>query len=75
MTEEEAKRASDLLNKIKLAKNLMLNECRPDIPDYYIKSIKQLASIDDEFKFGFYKLMQALGSKSVDKYRDRLNNL
>ena len=53
----------------------MLNECRPDIPDYYIKSIKQLASIDDEFKFGFYKLMQALGSKSVDKYRDRLNNL
>lgn len=53
----------------------MLHECRPDIPGYYIRSIKQLASIDGEFKFGFYKLMQALGSKCVDKYRDKLNNL
>lgn len=75
MTEAEAKKASELLNKMALAKNLMQHECRSDIPDYYIKSIKQLASSDDEFRLGFYKLMQALGSKCVDKYKDRLNDL
>lgn len=75
MTEEKAKRVSELLNKIKLAKNLMQHECRPDIPEYYIKSIKQLVSSDDEFRLGFYKIMQALSSKYLDKYKDRLNNL
>lgn len=75
MTEEKAKRVSELLNKIKLAKNLMQHECRPDIPEYYIKSIKQLVSSDDEFRLGFYKIMQALSSKYLDKYKDKLNNL
>ena len=75
MTEVEAKRASELLNKIALAKNLMQHECRSDIPEYYIKSIKQLASSDDEFRLGFYKIMRALGSKYLDKYKSILNDL
>ena len=75
MTEEKAKKASELLNKIALAKNLMQHECRSDIPDYYIKSIKQLVSSDDEFRFGFYKIMCALGSKYLDRYKDALNSL
>lgn len=75
MTEEEAKKASELLNKITLAKNLMQHESRSDIPDYYIKSIKQLVSSDNEFKSGFYKIMCALGSKYLDRYKDTLNNL
>ena len=75
MTEEKAKKAGELLNKIALAKNLMQHECRYDIPDYYIKSIKQLVSSDDEFRFGFYKIMNALGSKYLDRYKDTLNNL
>ena len=75
MTEEKAKKAGELLNKIALAKNLMQHECRSDIPDYYIKSIKQLVSSDDEFRFGFYKIMCALGSKYLDRYKDALNSL
>lgn len=75
MTEEKAKKAGELLNKITLAKNLMQHESRSDIPDYYIKSIKQLVSSDNEFKSGFYKIMCALGSKYLDKYKDTLNNL
>lgn len=75
MTEEEAKKASELLNKITLAKNLMQHESRSDIPDYYIKSIKQLVSSDNEFRSGFYKIMCALGSKYLDRYKDTLNNL
>ena len=75
MTEEKAKKASELLNKITLAKNLMQHESRSDIPDYYIKSIKQLVSSDNEFRFGFYKIMCALGSKYLDRYKDTLNNL
>lgn len=75
MTEEKAKKAGELLNKIVLAKNLMQHECRSDIPDYYIKSIKQLVSSDDEFRFGFYKIMCALGSKYLDRYKDALNKL
>lgn len=75
MTEEEAKKASELLNKIALAKNLMQHESRSDIPDYYIKSIKQLVSSDNEFRLGFYKIMCALGSKYLDRYKDTLNNL
>ena len=75
MTEENAKKASELLNKIALAKNLMQHECRSDIPDYYIKSIKQLVSSDNEFRSGFYKIMCALGSKYLDRYKDMLNNL
>ena len=75
MTEEKAKKASELLHKMALAKNLMQHECRSDIPDYYIKSIKQLVSSDDEFRFGFYKIMCALGSKYLDRYKDALNSL
>ena len=75
MTEENAKKASELLNKIALAKNLMQHESRSDIPDYYIKSIKQLVSSDNEFRSGFYKIMCALGSKYLDRYKDTLNNL
>ena len=75
MTEEKAKKASELLNKITLAKNLIQHESRSDIPDYYIKSIKQLVSSDNEFRSGFYKIMGALGSKYLDRYKDTLNNL
>ena len=75
MTEEKAKKASELLNKITLAKNLMQHESRSDIPDYYIQSIKQLVSSDNEFRSGFYKIMDALGSKYLDRYKDTLNNL
>ena len=75
MTEEKAKKASELLNKIVLAKNLMQHESRSDIPDYYIQSIKQLVSSDNEFRSGFYKIMCALGSKYLDRYKDTLNNL
>ena len=75
MTEEKAKKAGELLTKIALAKNLMQHESRSDIPDYYIKSIKQLVSSDDEFRSGFYKIMCALGSKYLDRYKDILNNL
>ena len=75
MTEEKAKKASELLNKIALAKNLMQHESRSDIPDYYIKSIKQLVSSDNEFRSGFYKIMCALGSKYLDRYKDALNSL
>lgn len=75
MTEEKAKKAGELLHKIALAKNLMQHESRSDIPDYYIKSIKQLVSSDNEFRSGFYKIMFALGSKYLDRYKDILNNL
>ena len=75
MTEEKAKKASELLNKITLAKNLMQHESRFDIPDYYIQSIKQLVSSDNEFRSGFYKIMCALGSKYLDRYKDALNKL
>lgn len=75
MTEEKAKKASEILNKISLAKNLMQHESRSDIPDYYIQSIKQLVSSDNEFRSGFYKIMGALGSKYLDRYKDTLNNL
>lgn len=75
MTEEKAKKASELLNKIILVKNLMQHESRSDIPDYYIQSIKQLVSSDNEFRSGFYKIMCALGSKYLDRYKDTLNNL
>ena len=75
MTEEKAKKASEILNKIALAKNLMQHESRSDIPDYYRQSIKQLVSSDNEFRSGFYKIMCALGSKYLDRYKDTLNNL
>ena len=75
MTEEKAKKASELLNKITLAKNLMQHESRSYIPDYYIQSIKQLVSSDNEFRSGFYKIMGALGSKYLDRYKDALNKL
>ena len=75
MTEEKAKKAGELLNKITLVKNLMQHESRSDIPDYYIQSIKQLVSSDNEFRLGFYKIMGALGSKYLDRYKDTLNNL
>ena len=75
MTEEKAKKAGELLNKITLAKNLIQHESRSDIPDYYIQSIKQLVSSDNEFRSGFYKIMCALGSKYLDRYKDTLNNL
>ena len=75
MTEDKAKAASEILNKMALAKNLTQHECRSDIPDYYIKSIKQLVSSDDEFRFGFYKIMCALGSKYLDRYKSILNSL
>ena len=75
MTEDKAKAASGILNKMSLARNLMQHECRSDIPEYYIKSIKQLVSSDDEFRFGFYKIMCALGSKYLDRYKSILNSL
>ena len=75
MTEDKAKAASEILNKMALAKNLTQHECRSDIPDYYIQSIKQLVSSDNEFRSVFYKIMGALGSKYLDRYKDTLNNL
>ena len=75
MTEDKAEAASEILNKMALAKNLTQHECRSDIPDYYIKSVKQLVSSDDGFRSGFYKIMSALGSKYLDRYKDTLNNL
>ena len=75
MTEDKAKAASEILNKMSLARNLMQHECRSDIPEYYIKSIKQLVSSDDGFKTAFYKIMSALGSKYLDRYKDILNSL
>ena len=75
MTEDKAKAASEILNKMALARNLMQHECRSDIPEYYIKSIKQLVSSDDGFKTAFYKIMSALGSKYLDKYKSILNSL
>ena len=75
MEETVAKKASELLNKITLAKNLMQHESRSDIPEYYIKSIKQLVSSSDEFRSGFYKIMCALGSKYLDRYKSMLNDL
>ena len=75
MTEDKAKTAGEILNKMSLARNLMQHECRSDIPEYYIKSIKQLVSSDDGFKTAFYKIMSALGSKYLDRYKDILNSL
>ena len=75
MTEDKAKTAGEILNKISLARNLMQHECRSDIPEYYIKSIKQLVSSDDGFKTAFYKIMSALGSKYLDRYKSILNSL
>ena len=75
MTEDKAKTASEILNKMSLTRNLMQHECRSDIPEYYIKSIKQLVSSDDGFKTAFYKIMSALGSKYLDRYKSILNNL
>ena len=75
MTEDKAKAASEILNKMVRARNLMQNECRSDIPDYYIRSIKQLVSSDDGFKTAFYKIMCALGSKYLDRYKSILNSL
>ena len=75
MTEDKAKAASGILNKMVLARNLMQHECRSDIPEYYIKSIKQLVSSDDGFKTAFYKIMSALGSKYLDRYKSILNSL
>lgn len=75
MTEDKAKAAGEILNKMSLARNLMQHECRSDIPDYYIKSIKQLVGSDDGFKTGFYKIMSALGSKYLDRYKSILNSL
>ena len=75
MTEDKAKAASEILNKMALAKNLTQHECRSDIPDYYIKSVKQLVSSDAGFRWGFYKIMSALGSKYLDRYKSILNSL
>lgn len=75
MIEDKAKAASEILNKMTLVRNLMQHECRSDIPDYYIKSIKQLVSSDDGFRSGFYKIMSALGSKYLDRYKNILNSL
>ena len=75
LTEDKAKAASEILNKMALAKNLTQHECRPDIPDYYIKSVKQLVSSDDGFRSAFYKIMSALGSKYLDRYKSILNSL
>ena len=75
MTEDKAEAASEILNKMALARNLMQHECRPDVPDYYIKSVKQLVSSDNEFRSGFYRVMNALGSKYLDRYKDTLNSL
>lgn len=75
MTEDKAKAAGEILNKMALVRNLMQHECRPDIPDYYIKSLKQLVSSDDGFRSAFYKIMSALGSKYLDRYKNILNSL
>lgn len=75
MEETIAKQAGELLNKMALARNLMQHECRSDVPDYYIKSIKQLVSSDDGFRSGFYKIMSALGSKYLDRYKSILKDL
>ena len=75
MTEDKAKEAGEILNKMSLARNLMQHECRSDIPEYYIKSIKQLVSSDDAFRTAFYKIMSALGSKYLDRYKSILNSL
>ena len=75
MTEDKAKTAGEILNKMTLTRNLMQHECRSDIPEYYIKSIKQLVSSDDGFKTAFYKIMSALGSKYLDRYKSILNSL
>lgn len=75
MTEDKAKAAGEILNKMILARNLMQHECRSDIPEYYIKSIKQLVSSDDGFKTAFYKIMSVLGSKYLDRYKSILNSL
>ena len=75
MTEDKAKAASEILNKMELARNLMQHECRSDIPEYYIKSIKHLVSSDDGFRTAFYKIMSALGSKYLDRYKSILNSL
>ena len=75
MTEDKAKAAGEILNKMTLTRNLMQHECRSDIPEYYIKSIKQLVSSDDGFKTAFYKIMSALGSKYLDRYKSILNSL
>lgn len=75
MTEDKAKAAGEILNKMTLVRNLMQHECRSDIPDYYIKSLKQLVSSDDGFRSGFYKIMSALGSKYLDRYKNILNSL
>ena len=75
LTEDKAKAAGEILNKIALARNLMQHECRSDVPDYYIKSIKQLVSSDDAFRSGFYRVMNALGSKYLDRYKSILNSL
>lgn len=75
MTEDKAKTASEILNKMTLARNLMQHESRSDIPEYYIKSIKQLVSSDDGFRSAFYKIMSALGSKYLDRYKSILNSL
>ena len=75
MTEDKAKTASEILNKMTLTRNLMQHECRSDIPEYYIKSIKQLVSSDDGFRTAFYKIMSALGSKYLDRYKSILNSL
>lgn len=75
MTEDKAKAAGEILNKMTLVRNLMQHECRSDIPDYYIKSIKQLVSSDDGFRSGFYKIMSALSSKYLDRYKNILNSL
>ena len=75
MTEDKAKTAGEILNKMSLARNLMQHEYRSDIPEYYIKSIKQLVSSDDGFRTAFYKIMSALGSKYLDRYKSILNSL
>ena len=75
MTEDKAKTAGEILNKMALARNLLQHECRSDVPESYIKSIKQLVSSDDGFKTAFYKIMSALGSKYLDRYKSILNNL
>ena len=75
MTEDKAKAAGEILNKIALARNLMQHECRSDVHDYYIKSIKKLVSSDYAFRSGFYKIMSALSSKYLDRYKSILNSL
>ena len=75
MTEDKAKTAGEILNKMALARNLMQHECRSDIPEYYIKSITQSVSSDDRFRSAFYKIMSALGSKYLDRYKSILNSL